>query len=578
MKTRIYQLFSVGLTSLAICAVLTSCNDFLDEHVPQGTLSDEQVKTPKNAEAMVVSAYAIFTTAEDINSSFSMWNFDVRSDDAYKGGSGTSDGDVFHQLEVQQGVLTTNWNINDMWVRLYNSLSRVNTAIALLNESNYSLKQQRLAEMKFLRAYGHFLLKRLYKNIPFVVNENLTYDEYNDLSNTTYTNDEGWQLIVDDLTEAYNTLPETQADKGRPTKASAAAFLAKVYLYKAYRQDDANSNQVTSINQQDLEKVIEYTNPSLYTNYGLEDDLHNNFRPEEQYENGRESIWAIQYSRNDGSTYGNLNWSYGLIPPNIPGATDGGCDFYKPSQNLVNAYRTGDDGLPLLGTYNDKDYDIAADNADPRLFLTVGIPGLPYMFNKNYMMEETSIWSRSNGLYGYNVSLKQNVDPALIDQYLIKGSYWASSMNRIVFRYADVLLMRAEAYAQLGQTEQAINLVNQIRTRAAQSTQMIGSYPSLYGVKFYCTNYRGNYSKEDAIRIVKMERRLEMGMECERFFDLVRWGDAATVLNKYYSEEIDHCAIYSAAHFTANKDEYLPIPFEQLSASNGKYTQNIGNW
>ena len=578
MKTRIYQLFSVGLTSLAFCAVLTSCNDFLDEHVPQGTLSDEQVKTPKNAEAMVVSAYAIFTTAEDINSSFSMWNFDVRSDDAYKGGSGTSDGDVFHQLEVQQGVLTTNWNINDMWVRLYNSLSRVNTAIALLNESDYSLKQQRLAEMKFLRAYGHFLLKRLYKNIPFVVNENLTYDEYNDLSNTTYTNDEGWQLIVDDLTEAYNTLPETQADKGRPTKASAAAFLAKVYLYKAYRQDDANSNQVTSINQQDLEKVIEYTNPSLYTNYGLEDDLHNNFRPEEQYENGRESIWAIQYSRNDGSTYGNLNWSYGLIPPNIPGATDGGCDFYKPSQNLVNAYRTGDDGLPLLGTYNDKDYDIATDNADPRLFLTVGIPGLPYMFNKNYMMEETSIWSRSNGLYGYNVSLKQNVDPALIDQYLIKGSYWASSMNRIVFRYADVLLMRAEAYAQLGQTEQAINLVNQIRTRAAQSTQMLGSYPSLYGVKFYCTNYRGNYSKEDAIRIVKMERRLEMGMECERFFDLVRWGDAATVLNKYYSEEIDHCAIYSAAHFTANKDEYLPIPFEQLSASNGKYTQNIGNW
>ena len=564
--------------SCGIAATLTSCSDFLDEHTPQGTLSDEQVKTPENAEAMVVSAYAIFTTAEDINSSFSMWNFDVRSDDAYKGGSGTSDGDVFHQLEVQQGVLTTNWNINDMWVRLYNSLSRVNSAIALLNESDYGMKTQRLAEMKFLRAYGHFLLKRLYKHIPFVINENLTYDEYNTLSNTTYTNDEGWQLIIDDLMEAFNTLPETQADKGRPTKAAAAAFLAKVYLYKAYRQDDAATNQVTSINEADLQKVVEFTAPALYANYGLEDDFHNNFRPEEEYENGIESIWAIQYSRNDGSTYGNLNWSYGLIPPNIPGATDGGCDFYKPSQNLVNAYRTGSDGLPLLDTFNQRNYDKAADNADPRLFLTVGIPGLPYMFNKNYMMEETSIWSRSNGLYGYNVSLKQNVDPALIDQYLIKGSYWASSMNRIVFRYADVLLMRAEAYAQLGQTDQAISLVNQIRTRAAQSTQMIGNYPSLYGVKFYCTNYRGNYSKDEAIRIVKMERRLEMGMECERFFDLVRWGDAATVLNKYYSEEIAHCAIYTAAHFTANKDEYLPIPFEQISASNGQYTQNIGNW
>ena len=151
----------------------------------------------------------------------------------------------------------------------------MNSAIALLNscDDTYAMKQQRLAEMKFLRAYAHFLLKRLYKNIPFVVNENLTYDEYNNLSNRTYTNDEGWQLIIDDLMEAYNTLPVTQADKGRPTKAAAAAFLSKVYLYKAYRQDDANSNQVTGIDQTDLQKVIEFTDPSLYSNYGLEDDL-----------------------------------------------------------------------------------------------------------------------------------------------------------------------------------------------------------------------------------------------------------------------------------------------------------------
>ena len=575
---KLYNIIYACLACCATSATLTSCDSFLDEHVPQATLSDEQVKTAENAEAMVVSAYAIFTTAEDINSSFSMWNFDVRSDDAYKGGSGTSDGDVFHQLEVQQGVLTTNWNINDMWVRLYNSLSRVNSAIALLNSSEFEMKAQRLAEMKFLRAYAHFLLKRLYKNIPFVINENMTYDEYNTLSNTEYTNDEGWQLIIDDLMEAYNTLPVTQTDKGRPTKASAAAFLTKVYLYKAYRQDDPKSNQVTSINQQDLEKVIEFSNPSLYSNYGLEADIHNNFRPEEQYENGKESLWAIQYSRNDGSTYGNLNWSYGLIPPNIPGATDGGTDFYKPSQNLVNAYRTGADGLPLIDSFNSKDYDKANDNADPRLFLTVGMPGLPYMFNRNFMMEETSIWSRSNGLYGYYVTLKQNIDPALIGTYLIKGSYWASSMNRIVFRYADVLLERAEAYAQLGQTQQAIDLVNQIRTRAAGSTQMIAGYPGAYGVKFYITNYKGSYTKDEAVKIVKMERRLELGMESERFFDLVRWGEAATVLNKYYAEEIPHCAIYGEAHFTANKDEYLPIPFSQISASNGHYTQNIGNW
>ena len=568
------------LYMIPVLGVLTACSDLLGEQVPQGTLSDEQVKDPANAEAMVVSAYAIFTTAEDINSSFSMWNFDVRSDDAYKGGNGTSDGDVFHQLEIQQGVLTTNWNLNDIWVRLYNSLSRVNSAIALLNEcdESYAMKEQRLAEMKFLRAYGHFLLKRLFKNFPFVNRHDLTYAEYNELSNTAYSNDEGWQVIIDDLMEAYNTLPAVQADKGRPTKAAAAAFLAKVYLYKAYRQDDPKSNQVSSVNDGDLRKVIEFTEPALYAGYGLEADIHNNFRPEEMYENGKESLWAIQYSRNDGSTYGNLNWSYGLIGPSIDNVTDGACDFYKPSQNLVNAFRTGADGLPLPDSFNEKDYDKGVDNADPRLFLTVGMPGLPYLFNKNFIQDESKQWSRGNGLYGYYISLKQNVDPALVGEYLIKGSYWASPMNRIVFRYADVLLERAEAYAQLGDSGKAIDLVNQIRARAASSTQMFADYPTRYGVKIYITQYKGSYDKAAALKIVKMERRLEMGMECERFFDLVRWGEAAEVLNKYYAEEIDNCSIYREARFTADKDEYLPIPASQIAASNGHYTQNIGNW
>ena len=573
------KIFFFLCMGLAFSAAV-SCQKMLSDQVPQGTLSDEQVKSPANAEAMVVSAYAIFTTAEDINSSFSMWNFDVRSDDAYKGGSGVGDGDVFHQLEMQQGVLTTNWNINDIWVRLYNSLSRVNSAIALLNEcdDSFTMKEQRLAEMKFLRAYGHFLLKRLFKHIPFVDRYDFTYEEYQNMSNTLYSNDEGWQVIINDIKDAFDVLPKVQADKGRPTKAAAAAFLAKVYLYKAYHQDDEKTNEVTSIEVSDLEKVIEYTDPKYYSGYGLEEDIHNNFRPETEYENGKESLWAIQYSINDGSTYGNLNWSYGLIVPNITGVTDGGCDFYKPSQNLVNAFRTGADGLPLLDTFNSKDYDKATDNADPRLFLTVGMPGFPYMFNRNYMMEQTTVWSRSGGNYGYYVTLKHNVDPALLDKYLIKGSYWASPMNRIVFRYADVLLERAEAYAQLGECDKAIDLVNEIRRRAASSTQMISDYPARYGVKFFAAQYKGTYDKATTIKIVKMERRLELAMESERFFDLVRWGDAATVLNKYYPEEIDNCSFYSEAHFTANQGEYLPIPASQMAASNGHYTQNVGAW
>ena len=567
--------------AMAAAAVLSGCNDFLDNPKPQGTLDDQQVLDPAYVDNLVISAYAVWISAEDINSSFSMWNFDVRSDDAYKGGNGTEDGDVFHQLEVSQGIRTTNWNISDMWQRLYNCISRANSALQVLENMDpdaYALRDQRIAEMRFLRAHGHFLLKRLYKYIPFAVDSNLSPEAYNELSNREYTNDEGWQLIIDDFKFAFDNLPAKQAEVGRPNRAAAAAYLAKTYLYKAYHQDDVNSHQVTSISTEDLQKVVEYTDPAIMAASGcdLESDFHNNFRPEPQYENGVESIWAMQYSFNDGTKNGNCNWAYGLIVPNIPGVTDGGCDFYKPSQNLVNAFRTDENGLPA-DNFNARDYDMATDYADPRLFLTVGMPGTPYMFNKNYMMDRSAIWSRSNGLYGYYVTLKQNVDPDT--DYLVKGAWWGSPMNRIVLRYADVLLMRAEALVLLNQDiPGAIDIVNRLRNRARQSTSVISDYQQLYGVRMNVRPYTGAYSQAQALEIVKRERRVELAMESDRFFDLVRWGEAATVLNKYYAEEADNCAIYSSASFTADKNEYLPIPFAQMSASNGHYTQNIGNW
>ena len=564
-------------------AFLYSCSGFLDEQLPQGTIDDEKLMNAEYVDNLVISAYAVFISAEDINSSFSMWNFDVRSDDAYKGGNGTEDGDVFHALEVSTGIMTTAWNISDMWQRLYNCISRVNAALVVLNKMDseeYSLRDQRIGEMRFLRGHAHFLLKQLYKNIVFVMDETLAVEDYENLSNVTYTNDEGWQLIADDFEYAYSNLPDVQQDKGRPTKAAAAAYLAKTYLYKAYRQDDPSSHSVTSVNADDLANVVKYTEESIMTagGYGLEPDFANNFRPEEEYENGVESLWAMQYSMNDGTKNGNCNWSIGLIVPNIPGVTDGGCDFYKPSQNLVNAFRTGASGLPYLDDFNTEDYDKSKDYADPRLFLTVGMPGFPYEFNPNYLMRENSTWSRSNGLYGYYTSLKHSVDPD--SGYLIKGTWWGTPMNHIVIRYADVLLMRAEALAQLndGRISEAISLVNSLRIRAKQSLSMISDYESLYGARMNIQIYSGEYSKEEALKIIKFERRLELALESDRFFDLVRWGDAPQVINAYYAAEADDCAIYSGASFTADRNEYLPIPFAQLSASNGKYVQNIGGW
>ena len=570
----------------AICAIcgLMSCSDFLEEQVPQATLTQDEVKNPEYIDNVLVSAYAGLVSIEDMNASFSLWNYDTRSDDAYVGGSDFSDGEPFHRLEKSSGVMTTDWPFSSIWNRFYNYLSRVSLSLDILASADQenAIIQQRTAEMKFLRAYGHFQLKRLFKKIPFVNKPNMEESDYNTLSNTEYSNDEGWQQIINDLEDAYAVLPVTQTDKGRPTKAACAAFLAKAYLYKAYRQDDANSNQVTGINEADLQKVVEYTNASIYNGYGLESDLHNNFRPEEQYENGKESLWAIQYSRNDGTVYGNLNFSNRLIVPCIPKVHDSGCDFYKPYHNLVDAYRTNSDGLPILDNFADVDYTVGSNQTvDPRLFVTVGVPGTPYMFNTSFMISESNAWSRSGGTFGYFVSLKQNVDPALTDSYLyLCDSQWASSMNRIVFRYADVLLMRAEALAQLGQTSEAISLVNQVRDRAAgmATNSIVSNYPNKYGVHYAVGKYNGSYSKDEAMKIIKMERRLELAMESERFFDLVRWGDAATVLNKYYTSESEKMNFLSGSQFTANKNEYLPVPWEQMAASNGHYTQNCGQW
>ncbi len=571
---------SIYAAAIALSLLSTGCNDFLDDLKPQGVLDEEQVSNPEYVENLVISAYAGWISIEDINSSFSMWNYDVRSDDAYKGGNGTEDGDVFHALEISQGIMTTAWNISDMWNRLYQVISRANTALAVLEQmEDYPLRDQRIGEMRFLRAYGHFLLKRLYKNIPFAIDATMSPEDYNNLENTQYTNDQGWQIIIDDFKYAFDNLPDIQDEVGRPNRAAAAAFMAKTYLYKAYRQDDPMSNQVTSIDRDDLLNVIKYTDRSIMAASAcdLAPDFHNNFRPEPIYENGPESIWAMQYSFNDGTNHGNCNWSYGLIVPNIPGVTDGGCDFYKPSQNLVNAFKTNANGLPMFDNFNSRDYDMTSDYADPRLFLTIGMPGTPYMFNKDFIMDKTATWSRSNGLYGYYVTLKQNVDPE--SEYLVKGGWWGSPMNRIVLRYADILLVRAEALVQLNQgITEAINIVNSLRNRARQSTGMISDYEQLYGVRINIRPYTGSYSQEEALKIVKFERRLELAMESERFFDLVRWGEADQVLNQYYADEADNCSIYSIANFTPNKNEYLPIPFSQLSASNGHYKQNIGNW
>lgn len=545
-----------------------SCTSFLDK-TPQGILTDEEINSPEYVDNLVTSAYAIWVSGDDINSSFSLWNYDVRSDDCYKGGSGAADGDVFHFLEIANGTNTTDWNISDIWSRLYKCVTRANTALKSLDglsEVAYPLKNTRMAEMKFLRGHALFLLKELFNRIV-IADESVDTEAYTSLSNVTYTSDEQWGKIADDFKYAYDNLPVQQKEIGRPTKAAAAAYLAKTMLYKAYRQDEAHN--VTEINTDDLNAVLTYTDDAIFAagGFGLESDYAMNFLPED--ENGKESIWAIQYSINDGTFYGNLNFGMMLTVPQFFGC----CDFHKPSQNLVNSFKTIN-GLPEFDNYNFVNYNSANDDSDPRLFHTVAMPGFPYKYNSSYIFEES--WSRNPTFYGVYSSLKENVDPGCSCQKKVSGTFWANSMNHIVIRYADVLLIRAEALIELNRSAEALPLINKVRSRAAASTNYIKSYAPNLKISTYIDGKNCVWSQNYARQALRWERRLEFGMESSRFFDLVRWGVAADVINTYYRSEESRRSYYSTANFTKGKNEYLPIPYSQITASGNLCKQNNG--
>jgi hypothetical protein len=172
-------------------AFFVSCSDFLNEQVPQATLTQDEVKNPKYVDNVIISAYAGLLSIEDMNASFSLWNYDTRSDDAFVSGAAYSDGAVFHDMEKGVGIMTTDWPYASIWTRFYKYLSRVSLSLDMLSEAdqNNDVIKQRTAEMKFLRAYGHFQLKRLFKFIPFVNKLNMTAEDYENLSNREYTND-----------------------------------------------------------------------------------------------------------------------------------------------------------------------------------------------------------------------------------------------------------------------------------------------------------------------------------------------------------------------------------------------------
>lgn len=555
MKKIIYTVISL-LTMLAT----VSCN-FLDEDT-QGFKDENEVKNARQANSLVTAAYSALGN-DHYDTPFSLWAYgNVRSDDAYKGGGDINDIAAFHYYEINTGTQTDFVEADRFWFQCYKAISRCNTAIEVLkglSKDEYSDRDIRMGEAYFLRGHFYFILKTVFGHVPFV-NEDLPIDDYDNVPNTL-PNDEQWAWIVGDFTKAYELLPEKQASIGRANKIAAASYLAKTYLYKAYRQDEQNN--VTGIDDEDMKKVLVYTQIVMNSSYGLEADFAFNFLPG-PYENGKEAIFSIQFSKDDGTKFGRLNFSDVLSLPQGLGC----CDFHKPSQNLVNAFKT-DNGLPMFTTYNQNNYNLSSDDADPRLFHTVAMDGLPFKYNETLIYKNA--WNRNPNVYGYYASMKENVDPSC-DCFVTMTPFYGNTKNRIVLRYADVMLFRAEALIELGMQDQALPIINEIRERARKSTGMIPYADKLNIATYSSTGWTQAFARQ----ALRWERRLEMAMEGSRFFDLVRWGEADSVLNTFYKEESTRRDYYKNANFTKNKNEYIPIPSNQISYTGGIYKQNAG--
>ena len=553
-------------------SIFSSCKKVLD-YTPPGVLSSADLTSPTAIEGLVTAAYAAIGNGDMIGPIYSNWAFgSVHSDDAYKGGGGTGDvGDV-DALE-HYNLVTPNmgWFVTRTWQNLSKSIGRASVALRAVNgldETAFPQKKVRLAELRFLRAHSYFTMKRLYKNIPIfdeTVSDADVLKTSNDLSN-----EESWNKIASDFQFAIDNLPETQTEIGRANKFAAQAYLARLRLYQAYEQDA--SHKVISINQSRLQEVVTLTQAVIASGkYALSADIADNFLPET--ENGSESIFAIQFTINDGTTSGRMSYEDGLNYPH--GAPQYGCcGFHAASQNLVNAHTTDANGLPNFTTFNNSIADLTTATVDPRLDHTVGIEGHPYKYDNTKPFSNS--WVRDPGVYG-NFHTMRFQQLASSSSYFKLGPFMGTAKNYDILRYDDILLMQAEAYIELGQQSLALPLINQIRRRAAASTgrlkKLDGTFPSNYNVKEY---QAAGWTQAYARQALQWERRLEFATEGPRFFDLVRWGIAEPTLNAYINVEKNRRTFLTTAKFTAGRDEYLPIPQSEITFTNGLYKQNPG--
>lgn len=555
-----------------LITLITSCGEGFLDRVPQGQLATPQIENPDGLEAVLTGAYGLLNgnldgTWGNYSSGPSQWLFgEVAADNAHKG-SNNGDQPFMNQIELYTPS-PDNDNLSTLWSRCYEGISRCNKTLTVLKavqSSSNKVSDQRAkeieAEAKMLRGHYYFFLVRIFKNVPYIDETISPADAANVANNTDV-----YPKIEEDLRFAADNLPveKPKGEVGRVDKMAAKAYLGKVLMYlKKYGEALPLFEEVIA-SRPDL-RTLSFTD-----NFDI------------AKENGPESIFAVQHAINPdgGGDNGNvgdmLAGFYGTAPVSC-------CGFYQPTIDLASAFKVGANGLPLLdnsyrtnpvksdagltGSAKDNYKVDATLRLDPRIDYTIGRRGVPF---RDWGLMPGDPWIRDPAYAGPFVAYKHTIEMSQFGAHTQAGSNWVTGLNVNLIRLADVYLMAAEAAVEGGNLTKALGWVNAVRERAAKlpAKTVSGAPVATYDVKPYPSFPNADYAKN----AIRFERRLELALEGHRWFDLVRWGIAESVLNSYVQFESTILSSYQSTFKPQNM--YYPIPQAQIDRSNGALVQN----
>ena len=471
---------------------ISGCKKFITKE-PVGQYPESEFYTTQ-AQALLAINAAYEPLAFTTSNNNRLWVFgDVASDDAAKGGNPGDQADIGFIDDFN--VNSTNGNLASMWALLYDGITRCNLVLDKVPaiQMDKNLQLQILGEAKFLRAYYYFELVNIFGDVPIV----LVPLDPDQLQIAQSTEQQVFETVIEpDLTDAAGKLPETYtgANVGRATSGAANALLAKAYLFESkWDQSAAAAAKVINSNVYNLMPV--------YTQ---------NFN--QYFKNNIESVFAVQHLTGQDPKLGSELNQY--FAPQI----DGGYYFNAPTQNFVDEFEKTAGGID-----------------DPRLDYTVGRDSMPWFNNRIF----DKAWSASTGY------LTRKHQQSLAEV----ANKSDGNLNYIAIRYADVLLWYAEALNESGHTVDALAPLNRVRKRARESylyDSTLSGYPNIpAGLLPDITSL----SQSDVRKAIQHERRVELGFEFHRYFDIIRWG-------KEYAMQ----ALIDKPNFNYDMNKHFPIP------------------